>query len=134
MCGGCSRILFSRSQESIHAANCVSSSRGVSPRRAGGLPLPHPHLGASGLCGPRRAMALQVNSVYYTGPRVRPERSSSVDQLDFQQRRQMIASSLSFSDLISGHKVIGREAEPAEAAGAEQGGCGMAVEGMFKWW
>ncbi|XP_043214019.1 phosphatase and actin regulator 1-like isoform X3 [Amphibalanus amphitrite] len=50
-------------------------------------------------------MAVQMNSVYFTTPRPRAERSASVDHLDFQQRRQAIASALSFSDLISGHKV-----------------------------
>ena len=55
-------------------------------------------------------MAVQVNSVYFTAPRPRTERSASVDQLDFQQRRQAIASALSFSDLISGHKVAAADA------------------------
>ncbi|XP_037085996.1 phosphatase and actin regulator 4-like, partial [Pollicipes pollicipes] len=67
-------------------------------------------------------MAVQVNSVYYTSPRTRPERASSVDQLDFQQRRQMIASSLSFSDLISGHKVVAAVSQSKPADGAKREG------------
>ena len=65
-------------------------------------------------------MAVQVNSVYFTTPRPRTERSASVDQLDFQQRRQAIASALSFSDLISGHKVAAADA--AQFKEGEAGG------------
>ena len=70
-------------------------------------------------------MALRVTSAYYpasagAGAASPPTRAVSDDQLSFQQRRQLVASSLSFSDLLSGHKL-----RVAAAAAAKRGDTGM---------
>ncbi|XP_043200052.1 phosphatase and actin regulator 1-like, partial [Amphibalanus amphitrite] len=66
-------------------------------------------------------MALRVSSAYYPAAGADaapspPTRALSDDQLSFQQRRQLVASSLSFSDLLSGHKLRVAAAAAAKRA------------------